>query len=127
MCLFQYHFMDKIYSYKYNIAIPSDLRTDGLTQGSRKKGFLLVARPLREGGGVRAWPLRKKTLFEALKNIRKNIVAAKKYLFLRLRSYRQTKWLIKTATLFNNFLFNQDKFLNTLIYVIIRNNKKKKS
>ena len=35
--------------------------------GMRKNGIFLVARPLRGGRGVRAWPPRKKTVFEALK------------------------------------------------------------
>ena len=49
---------------------------DGSTIGkeSRKKSYFLVARPLR-GGGVRAWPLRKKIFFEARekKNVATNL------------------------------------------------------
>ena len=41
-----------------------------MSKGSRKKiGVFLVARPLRGGGG-RAWPLRKNTVFEILKKDR---------------------------------------------------------
>ena len=45
--------------------------------GMRKNGIFLVARPLRGGRGVRAWPPRKKTVFEALKKSGKNVVATK--------------------------------------------------
>ena len=37
--------------------------------GKPQKNNFLVARPLR-GGGVKAWPLRKNTVFEALRKIR---------------------------------------------------------
>ena len=41
------------------------MKTPGINLGKPKKNRLfLVARPLR-GGGVRAWPRRKKTVFEA--------------------------------------------------------------
>ena len=38
-----------------------------------KNGLFLVARSLR-GGGIRAWPLRKKTVFEAIKKILEKIL-----------------------------------------------------
>ena len=42
--------------------------------GMRKNGIFLVARPLRGGRGVRAWPPRKKTVFEVLKkNLETNL------------------------------------------------------
>ena len=42
--------------------------TNYLSYGKPLKNIFLVTRPLR-GGGVRAWPLRKSTFFEALKKI----------------------------------------------------------
>ena len=54
---------------QYNSQIPPDLSgivECVLSKGSSKKVLVLVARPLRGGRGVRAWPLRKKNVPQKL-------------------------------------------------------------
>ena len=49
-----------------------------VAEAAKKIKFFLVARPLRGGGGLRAWPLRKRPLFETLKkNLGTKFVATK--------------------------------------------------
>ena len=54
---------------KVDMTIQRSLKkVPGLGKPQKNNGIFLVARPLR-GGRVRAWPLRKRTFFEAQKKI----------------------------------------------------------
>ena len=46
-----------------NLQVSSSMINFDQLREVSKKGLFSVARPLREGEGARAWPLRKKNLF----------------------------------------------------------------
>ena len=79
--------------------------------GKPQKFFFLVARPLRGGGGDKAWPLRKKNFYRSSKKNTKKIP-------LSGRATKKRTFFAASLTVKTNVICCRFKILNILVKIL---------